>query len=396
MRKEKSQRLGYEFSKHGRRYDEYRQNRVDSKLRIKEVTVAEVRDQLLATGRIDKVLAVIGGGKEATVLLAQERETGDYICAKVFRYFTSTIRKRSQGTHHILPNEMARITAKQEYWNLLEMHQAKIPVPRPRYLIENVVVMEFIHTREEIQTPAPLLHEVNLNVCNDPEEVFYDALDILADLFLKANFVHGDYSEHNLMVTENGLITMDVSQSVQYNRKTFIDTPMRIRIDKAVAYLEADINNLNLYFQKRYRLSIDPLEIRQNIIEELPPKLYDFLMTRTLEIYPEELIAPEVYFAKENYRGEAFFERTGKQPYACIVQHCRRRYAQNPAIGAQEADPFYAGEYDRLETANRRFRDQDWKISFLIVVARERGDELISTTSKAIPLRSHWLLAMTT
>ncbi len=313
MTDDHSQRLGYEFSKHGRGYDEYRQSRQKSKSPLKEITIAEARDQLLATGHIDKVLKVIGGGKEATVLLAQERRTGDYVCAKVFRYFTSTIRKRLRGTHHLFQDDMAQLAAKQEYWNLYEMYNAKIPVPKPRHLIGNIVVMDFIHAIGDILTPAPLLREVNLKSFHDPEEVFYDALDILAELFLKVHYVHGDYSEHNLMVTKNGLITMDVSQSVQYNRKTFINTPTRIRVDKALDYLEADIYNLNLYFQKRYRLSIDPAVVRQEIVEELPAKLQDFLTTKTMEIYPRELIAPEVHYAKEMYRGEVFFERTGKR-----------------------------------------------------------------------------------
>ncbi|MFX0116590.1 MAG: hypothetical protein ACFFB3_18725, partial [Candidatus Hodarchaeota archaeon] len=104
MSEDHNQRLGFaKFQKRGgTQRDEYRQQRLTKKITQREITIAQARDQLLATSKIEKIVGVFGGGKEATVLVAEEAETGDYICAKVFRYFTSTIRKRLRGTKHIL------------------------------------------------------------------------------------------------------------------------------------------------------------------------------------------------------------------------------------------------------------------------------------------------------
>ena len=79
-KKQLNQKIGFEFSKNGRQYDEFRQNRhSNAKTQIKEITVSEARKQLLTTNKIKKVLSVIGGGKEATVLLAQEKETDEFL-----------------------------------------------------------------------------------------------------------------------------------------------------------------------------------------------------------------------------------------------------------------------------------------------------------------------------
>ncbi|MFX0123122.1 MAG: RIO1 family regulatory kinase/ATPase [Candidatus Hodarchaeota archaeon] len=312
MSTDHNQRLGfgrYEKTAHGR--EESRESRkTRSKRQIKEVTITEARNQLLATGEIQKVLSIIGGGKEATVLLAENIDE-ELVCAKVFRYFTSTIRKRLRGTIHLLEDDMAALAAKQEYWNLHEMLVNKIPVPEPKLLLDNIVIMEFIAEEKGSTSPAPLLREVDLTHY-DPEELFYDSIDILAELFLRGHYIHGDYSEHNLMLTQKGvLFTMDVSQSVQYNTRTFINTPFRIRIDKAVDLLETDIKNINQYFKRAYKITINPSEVKEAIVKELPNKLQNFLTERTLDIYPSDMYTPEALLGKERYRDELVYQRTG-------------------------------------------------------------------------------------
>ncbi|MFX1537008.1 MAG: RIO1 family regulatory kinase/ATPase [Promethearchaeota archaeon] len=300
LNKDHNQRLG--FDKEATEYDEYRRNRqTKQKRKIEEVTIAQAREQLLATQKISKVLTVLGYGKEATVLLVQEAETGEHVCAKVYRFFTSTNRKRLQGTKHMLADDMASLAARTEYWNLVEMSEAQIPVPRPRFLVKNILVMDYITAQTNTLIPAPLLRDVDLTDGHEPEEALYESLDILADLFLKCQFIHGDYSDHNLMITEQGLVTMDVSQSVQYNHKTFIDTPVRIRIDKAVKYLYTDISNLNKHFSRRYKISIDPNEVKEQIVEKLPTKLQNYL-EQPMEIMPISLLPIEAHRGKVHER----------------------------------------------------------------------------------------------
>ncbi|MHA2399642.1 MAG: RIO1 family regulatory kinase/ATPase domain-containing protein [Promethearchaeota archaeon] len=307
-KKKFDQTFGINLSKDGHALKE---NREDCRVPLREITVKEATNQLLATGKIKRVFSAIGAGKEATVLLAQEKETDELICAKVFRYFTSTIKKRLQGTHHVTKELMASFAAKQEFWNLYELDKVNIPVPKPRYLLNNIMMMDFINLEEDSLVPAPLLSDVNIRDFDDPENILYEAIDIIARAFLDAQMIHGDYSNDNLMINENGLVTMDVSQSVIYNQKTFIDTPARIRIDKAVGLLLTDIKNLNKGFQK-YRITIDPEEVVQNIIKDLPNKLQNYL-EQAKSILPLSGYVPERYLSKEMLRSEVFRSRTGKR-----------------------------------------------------------------------------------
>ncbi len=311
MKKTHNQKIGYDFSKNGLDFDAISQNRhYRSKFQVKEITVAEAQKELLATQEIEKVLKVIGGGKEATVLLAQEKETGDLVCAKVFRYYTSTIRKRLQGTRHISESGMAGIAASQEYWNLYELYKAGINVPQPRKLLNNIVIMDFVASHEDDNVPAPLLRDIDIRKFGDPEELFYESINILADMFLKANYIHGDYSDHNLMVTNDGLITMDVSQAVQYNPKTYIHTPVRIRIDQAVEMLWVDIENINQAFRKNYRLEMQTDDVLTSIIQSLPEHLQVFLeKSNDIPVNSYRFYTPEICRGKEAVRQEGVQKR---------------------------------------------------------------------------------------
>lgn len=310
MSSDHNQRIGFEkFGKtaHGR--EDYRGVR-DTKIYLSEVRIADAINMLLESQLVGKVHSVIGGGKEATVLLAEDFDD-NLVCAKVFRYFTSTIKKRLRGTKHLLESDMAGLSAKQEYFNLKAMIKHS-PVPKPIALLNNIVIMEFINENpSSLFSPAPLLRDVDL-IPYDPEEVLYSAIDILAQIFLKSFMIHGDYSDHNLMLqTHTGkLFTMDVSQSVEYNRKTFIDTPVRIRIDRAVKMLETDLQNINRYFKRIYKIGVDPEEIKDSIVAELPSKLQNYLSERTMQIYSSDLI-PDTLFEKNLLRDRIVEERTG-------------------------------------------------------------------------------------
>ncbi len=305
-----NQRIGFErYGKIAPGREDHRKKR-EAKVLPAEVRISEAKKQLLETRKVKQIFSIIGGGKEATVLLAEDI-TGDLVCAKVFRYYTSTIKKRLRGTIHLLPSDMAMIAAKQEYWNLHAMKNFT-SVPKPRSLLQNIVVMDFIpESPSSPMIPAPLIRNVDLSSF-DPEEILHSAIDIIAQIFLKSRMIHGDYSEHNLMIqTHSGkLFTMDVSQSVEYNTKSFVNTPVRIRIDRAVKMLEIDINNINQFFKRIYKIGIDPEEVKDEIVSELPSNLKEYLSEKTREIYPSELIPSDSFFGKGIYRDNIVEKRT--------------------------------------------------------------------------------------
>jgi serine/threonine-protein kinase RIO1 len=219
------------------------------------------------------------------------------------------IKKSLQGS---LRSDTANAAAKNEYWNLFDMYSAGVPVPRPRKLIQNAVIMDFISNPYDPEKPAPILSDIDIRANSDPEEILHEAINILAKIFLNAHYVHGDYSDYNLLVGKDGLVTMDVTQSIQYNQKTFTNTPVRIRIDSAFNIFKTDLHNLNKCFEKKYRISIDEKSVCDEIQRELPKKLQVFL-NKASPIRSSSQYSPELRYLKQLDREQARFQRSKKK-----------------------------------------------------------------------------------
>jgi hypothetical protein len=105
---------------------------------------------------------------------------------------------------------------------------------------------------------------------------------------------------------------MDVVQSIQFNSKTFVNTPIRIRIDKAVQILNKDLYNLNKSFEKNYRISIDVEEVLGEILTNLPVKLQNYLKKSEKFLSGSQYV-PELHYIKEEFRGDIVYDRTRKK-----------------------------------------------------------------------------------
>jgi len=82
---------------------------------------------------------------------------------------------------------------------------------------------------------APL---VRVKPPKDPAKIYESLLSSLERLYCKAELVHGDLSEYNVMIWKNKPVIFDMSQSVS------IYHPM------ARFLLQRDITNLNRFFNK--------------------------------------------------------------------------------------------------------------------------------------------------
>jgi RIO kinase 1 len=116
--------------------------------------------------------------------------------------------------------------------------RAKVRVPKPVGVTKNVLVMEFIG---EKGTSAPSLKE---QPPENPEKVYRLMLTYLSRLYRKADLIHGDLSEYNIMMWKKKPVLFDMSQSVPSSH------PL------ARSLLERDIANLNRFFS---RLSVKVL-----------------------------------------------------------------------------------------------------------------------------------------
>jgi RIO kinase 1 len=121
--------------------------------------------------------------------------------------------------------------AQKEYKNLVRMDDAGVRVPRPERVLDNVVVMEYIG--DETQ-PAPTLRDVV------PEDLHALRDDVVENLrrIRKAELVHADFSEYNVLWWQDRAVVIDVGQSVP------LDHP------RAEEWFRRDLDNTARYFRR--------------------------------------------------------------------------------------------------------------------------------------------------
>ena len=204
----------------------------------------------------DHIIAYVNGpvsaGKESVVFWGVD-EHDDSVALKIYLVSTSNFKKREpyvigdprfshlkKGTKNLV-----YLWARKEHRNLTQCYNAGIPVPRPRYVTNNVLAMDFVG---ENGAPAKQL------LTSDVDENDYSqAIILLKDLYQKAKLVHGDFSEYNIFKTENGLVVFDLASAVD------------LRHPNSDAFLKRDINNIARFFTKR-RI---PVEDSEKLFEEI-------------------------------------------------------------------------------------------------------------------------------
>ncbi len=231
------------------------------KLRVKEKDsddrkiYAEVLDlrtlkalyKLSAKGIIKAMGGVISTGKEANVFYADGEYEGEEIplAVKIYRIETSEFHKMDEylfgdkrfDMRRISKKEMVYVWTEKEYRNLLRAYEAGVNVPRPITYFKNIIIMQFIGENE---IPAPALIDLGSDVAEiiDPEKLFDDIIENMRLLYQKAELVHADLSEYNILLFNEKPYFIDMGQSV------LLDHPF------AMTYLERDIRNITRFFTK--------------------------------------------------------------------------------------------------------------------------------------------------
>ena len=211
-------------------------------------TVEEVFDQatrmviyeLLNSGVLDEVNGVVNAGKEARVYWGKNKEGND-LAVKIYLTTSAEFRKgmfkyiegdyRFKGIKHDT-RSMIFAWAQKEFRNLEQAYRAKVRVPKPVAVKNNVLVMEFIG-KDGVN--APSLKE---QAPDDPEKVYGVLLTFLRRLYRKADLVHGDLSEYNIMMWKGKPVIFDVAQAVPTSH------PM------AEFFLRRDLTNVSRFFSR--------------------------------------------------------------------------------------------------------------------------------------------------
>jgi len=239
--------------------DEFDRRLEEMGVRIKDANMLKVREDvfdevtLIALYKLvhKKWLSLIGGsistGKEANVFYG-ERD-GVPVAIKIYRIRSANF--NTMSSYIIGDRRFARVKkskkelifawTKKEFSNLTRAKEAGLAVPDPLVWTRNILIMSFIG---EGETPYPQLKN---SAIEKPQEVYDIIVDMIETLYKKAELVHGDLSEFNILYGDKPYF-IDVGQSVTR------DHP------RALFFLMRDIKNINRFFKNRCDIRTD-LEI---------------------------------------------------------------------------------------------------------------------------------------
>jgi len=195
---------------------------------------------LMNEGWIGEIYGAVKAGKESKLYWGRHPD-GTELAIKIYLTVAAEFKKgmlvyisgdpRFERVRRS-PRNLIYLWARKEYRNLTEAYHAKVRVPKPYTVKNNVLLMEFIG---ENGVTAPLLREVELP---NPEKIYRQLLLYLKRLYVKAKLVHGDLSEYNIMIWKGKPIIFDVSQAVPLEHPN------------ATQFLWRDIENINRYFKR--------------------------------------------------------------------------------------------------------------------------------------------------
>ncbi len=204
---------------------------------------------LVEDGLIDEVIRPLMSGKEADVFVV--RCGSDIRCAKIYKDSVKrSFKKAAQYTEgrKVRNSRRARAMEKgsrfgrkqqEETWQnaevdaLYRLARAGVRVPQPYGCFDGVLLMELI-TDEEGDV-APRLNDVSMSA----EQASEDHALVMQYVMrmLCAGLVHGDLSEFNVLVDEDGPVIIDLPQAVDAAAN-----------NNAQAMLERDIKNMTDYY----------------------------------------------------------------------------------------------------------------------------------------------------
>lgn len=207
---------------------------------------------LTKRGTISHLGCLIGQGKEADVYTAFGEDDVP-IVVKFHRVGRVSFRKAKESRDYLSKKHtsswlyLSRLSARQEFANMQALQD--FPVPRAIDWNRHCVVMSLV--------PGSLLN--NIQEMADPELVFDRCLDLAVRL-LKSGVVHADFSQFNLMVTDDGDVTaIDFPQCMKHTNPMARD---------AFAH---DLNELRRFFDLRFDLRVQGVPAFEDFEDEIEP-----------------------------------------------------------------------------------------------------------------------------
>lgn len=212
-----------------------------------------ILSKMIRRGLLSEVNGCISTGKEANVYHAtmppsEDGTLGERSAAvKIYktsilvfkdrdRYVSGEFRFRHGYARHN-PRKMVRLWAEKEMRNLKRLVHAGLRAPAPIELRDHVLVMEFLGDNDGWASPR-LKDAESLIQPDDWTRLYREMVATMRLMYHRCRLVHADLSEYNILLHNDHLWLIDVSQSVEHDHPHAFD------------FLREDIAHVDAYFSK--------------------------------------------------------------------------------------------------------------------------------------------------
>jgi RIO kinase 2 len=194
-------------------------------------------------GVISSFGQTIGVGKEAdvyTALAPGVESVGETVAVKFHRLgrisFRQTRRKRGYLREHSAWLFQSHLAAEREFEALQLVYKHGVSVPKPLCHNRHAIVMGIIEGGELSKWRK----------LNFPNRVLKEILRNIRKAYLKAQVIHGDLSEYNIILQHDMHVLI-------------IDWPQNVSTDhlNAVELLQRDLQNVLIFFSRRFDVKVD-------------------------------------------------------------------------------------------------------------------------------------------
>ena len=245
-----------------------------------------ILSKIINQGHINEIHGCVSTGKEANVYQASTANGEDRV-VKVYKTSILVFKDRDKyvrgefrfrrGYCRTNPRKLVQTWAEKEMRNLSRIYQAGIPCPKPYLLKGHVLLMDMIGRNG---LPAPLLKNANVSDKSQYRAIYYKLILYMRRLYQDCKLVHADLSEFNLILLDDEIYIIDVSQSVEHDHVMSLE------------FLRKDCSNVNEYFSKKEVATlttrelfdfITDININNDNIDEYLARLDEIASKRTLE-----------------------------------------------------------------------------------------------------------------
>jgi len=207
---------------------------------------------LVEKGIIDQLGPIIGKGKESDVYGCMN-DKKIIFALKIYRIGRTSFKniKKLRSFHgerkHISWLYVNRLAAKKEFEALSTIYKLKLNTPEPIGFNRHMIVMSYLRGKELAYTQ---------NIKN-PSKVFNRIIKQMKVIYQKAEMIHGDLGEFNIVLDhKDNILIIDWLQWIPSDHPN------------AKSILERDIENVCIFFKRKFNIESNPSEIIQSFYKK--------------------------------------------------------------------------------------------------------------------------------